>query len=304
MREAPEIAPEIRGLLEELVADPRSSIRLVPRRPLRTWFDSDETIRPREVSGTKLERHLIEAHREELAQLLFEASRIAYWKDPGPNVRPIGLDGRLFDPATAEESWRSRAQGEAGAVQGDGDVTLVRECLRSIPPHLGLRLSLASLALVPCDRTRVALAECVPWSQPRTAIGFFRRLAVRPRPSSLLPDIMRFLAARLCSVDRLDDARSLYREATTVDPGYQVDWLCSLNLSCFLNEESSAADDAREMDKLLCLDDPRLAEARGLLRSWVWDRPRGDAANAMRVALGVAAKGYESAAILCGAFEA
>src|SRR5262245_40199519 len=109
MNDAPEIAPEIRGLLEELVADPRSSMRLVPHRPLHYWFDSDETIRQREISGTKLERHLLEAHRHELAQLLFEASRIAYWKAPIRCLRQLGPDGRPVPNATAERLWRARA---------------------------------------------------------------------------------------------------------------------------------------------------------------------------------------------------
>jgi hypothetical protein len=60
MKSVPEIAPEIRSLLEEIVADPRSAIRLVPQRALRTWFDSSETVRASDIVRTNAERHLVE----------------------------------------------------------------------------------------------------------------------------------------------------------------------------------------------------------------------------------------------------
>ena len=97
MKDVPDIAPEIRGLLEEIVADPRSAMRLAPRRALRTWFDTDEMVRASDVVRTSAERHLVEVHREELAALLCEAACISYWKAPVLSNRPIGAEPHLQD---------------------------------------------------------------------------------------------------------------------------------------------------------------------------------------------------------------
>src|SRR5262245_49199710 len=110
MKDAPEIAPEIRGLLEEIVADPRSAIRLVPRRALRTWFDTGATVRTSDVVRTSAERHLVEMYREELAALLCEAAWISYWKAPVLSSRPTGVDGKLYNPTEREPDWRRRAR--------------------------------------------------------------------------------------------------------------------------------------------------------------------------------------------------
>jgi hypothetical protein len=133
MKESPEIAPEIRGLLEELVADPRSSMRLVPKRALGSWFDSGETARAREISGTKLERHLIDAHREELAQLLCDAAMISYWKAPIASPLPIGPDGKPHNPASREPHWSLKVRAAIG-LSRDADTDLLRGCLSGVRP--------------------------------------------------------------------------------------------------------------------------------------------------------------------------
>src|SRR5262245_51064962 len=297
MNEA-QISPEIRGLLEELVADPRSSIRLVPRWPLRHWFDSDERVRAREISGTKLERHLIDTHREELAPLLCEASRIAYLKAPVLTIRPESNDGKPFDAAVAEVEWRHRARKWTSSGITSNEVSPLDECLTSIRPQASSCLAKASLSLVPNDRTRFTLALSLPWNRSRTALGLLRRLAAGARPVALVPHILRHLGARLCSVDRLRHAREVYLESTEVDPDSPFGWICAFNLSCFLQEESSAIDLGAELDRVVRKDDPRLIEAMDLLRTWMKSRSPAEVICARETVLRVVSKGYDAVAPL------
>ncbi len=275
MTNAPEIAPEIRGLLEELVADPRSSIRLVPRRPLRYWFDSDETIRPREISGTKLERHILEVHREELADSLLAAARIAYWKAPQFAHWPRDAEGRVFNPDEAESRWRRRG-GEPRDAARSEDVELLRRCLEGgLHSYDAFSLAKASLGVVPRDEARLYLGITVPWDRPRTAMQMLTRLESRAC-MHIASDAARHVAARLCCVGRLRDAQAKYRLALQVDPGVWVGHLYVFNLSCCLGDRDQAGRQAREADGMKM--DGRneravLSEALAILRQWFSEKP-------------------------------
>jgi hypothetical protein len=211
MKDVPAIDPEIRGLLEEIVADPRSRMRLAPRRALREWFDTGETIRPREASVTKAERHLIEVHREALAELLREAAWIAYWKAPVFAHKPVASDGRLYDPADLEPRWRERARVyiKEPCLQ-DSLVSLLAECLEGLTPARAHSLAMTSLTLVGNDKTRFYLALSVPWDRPRAALSMLRRLSHHRLPRSFSEKVLSCIGARLCAIDALREARAEY----------------------------------------------------------------------------------------------
>jgi len=272
MSRQPEIAPEIRGLLEEIVADPRSSIRFVPRRALREWFDRGETIRARDVDGTKAARHLIAAHREALACMLLEGAKIAYWKAPVLSHRPVGADGRPFDEREAEREWRHLAVRRAtytGLVGAETE--LLRQALSGISAESGHALAKASLSLVPCDDARYFVARTVPWNRPRTALSLFERLATRAT-STLLPHILSSGAARLCCLGLIAGARKSYRAAATLDPASPLDRFCVFNLSCGLGEDKAALSAAEEIGPLVSESDPRVFEAMQLMTGWWRER--------------------------------
>lgn len=284
MRDAPEIAPEIRGLLEELVADPRSSIRLVPRRPLRYWFDSDETIRPREISGTKLERHLVEVHREELAQLLQAAAQISYWKAPVLTYRPIGADGQPYDPSDRESTWCAEARRFLGSGGAEGDSDSLLRAIGGIAPGDGAALAIASLSLVPSDRTRCYLALATPWEKPRTSIRLFRQVLARTRHPDMRSRILASLGWRLCSLERLGEAREAYRAASEHSIPSAV---CAFNLSCFLGDEAAAVEDMGRLPRTLSVDTPEIVETIRVLRAWLSSRTPNQLNGASKTALRV-----------------
>lgn len=265
MNPVPEIAPEVRGLLEELVADPRSSLRLVPRRALRRWFDGGEVLRPREAGSTALERHLVSAHREALARLLYEASRIAYWKAPEFSHRPRGKDGHELDMDLERGQWSNRARGR---LVGDAEsVAILRAALDGPAPEQGNALAIASLALVPRIETRLYLALHLP-RDSRDAIESLRAMSRHRMSRSMRSNVLSSLAARTASMGDFSLGRQLYRFAVEAGPHSPLDRLYSFNLCCFLGAEREALSDAEELSRLVVPSDPRLSEASGILVKW------------------------------------
>jgi hypothetical protein len=269
----PEIDPEVRGLLEEIVADPRSSIRLVPKKPLRSWFMSDERVRARDVSGTRAERHLIEAHREALAKLLLDAARIAYWKKPRFARTAYDDQWRPCDTPMAEDKWRTRAERWAETSANEAlDKGLLASCLAGVSESQASDLARASLSLVPSDDTRYSVAVNLPVSSVRAAIRLLEVLA-----SSVLSEFRRVrvlesLGARFASSGRERDAREAYRAARDEGLSSFLGPIYAFSLSCFLEEEESAHVDARELDLRVPKDAAVLHGAIPILADWWRDK--------------------------------
>jgi hypothetical protein len=282
MKPAFEIDPELRGLLEELVADPRSSLRLVPKKPLRYWIDSNEAVRPREISATKLERHLIEAHREELALLLQTASLISYWKAPVLALRPIDDQGEPYDPSTTENTWRSRARVSAPDAEGTAKEVLA-QCLEGIRPNQGVALAQASLALSPNNKTRWYLALAVPWSKPQVAIRILARLRSEYCSNVPLHKTLDSLAARSCVIGCLAEAREIYRESSYAS-NLAFGACYAFNLSCFMDDAAGAKSDVQLLQRTE-LTGAELNEIKRVLHDWAVEQNSADLDIARRVAL-------------------
>jgi hypothetical protein len=301
VKNVPDIAPEVRGLLEEIVADPRSRIRLAPRRALSTWFDAGETARASDITRTKAERHLVEVHREELAALLCEASWISYWKAPILAHRPVGPDGSLYNPTYCEPEWRLRAKREKYSASDASNI--LRQCLNGIEPHQGERLALASLSLIPRDLARYYFALCVPWDRPRTAIKLLSRLARRALPLSTRGEALLSLASRTCALGMLRAARELYQEFTASSPESPYGRMCSFNLSCFLGDVAEARSEALELSKIVSPHDAVLHEELQLFREWARTRSEEQLAEARRASRSLSGRLPEVATMICRAFE-
>ncbi|NOT30567.1 MAG: hypothetical protein HOP15_08995 [Planctomycetes bacterium] len=304
MKTLPEIDPEIRGLLEEIVADPRSSLRLVPRKPLKSWFESGETVRARDVSGTSAERHLIEAHREALAQLFWEAAKIAYWKAPVMSHRPMNTDGQLYNPADGESAWKARAEPMIRMARDDNAcLRLLHEGREGLDSRAASSLARASLSLAPRDRTRCFVVHVIPWDQSRTAVVFQRRLLLRARPSALRSEILLALGARLCSIGLFEQAREAYRSSSRLAPGSPHARFSAFNLSCLLGEDAAAFEEGTELARLVSPGDPRLSDVRDLLRDWSRTLASEHRKTLMGTIARVSNRLPEAALVLTGAYE-
>lgn len=304
MKNVPEIAPEIRGLLEEIVADPRSMIRLAPRRALRTWFDTGETVRASDIVRTSAERHLVEVHREALAALLCEASWISYWKAPVLAHRPLGPDGELYSPTDREPNWRLRSKKAIHSASGSlPGVDLLRQCLEGVKPDHGCALAAASLGLVPRDLARYYFALSVPWSKPSVAISLLNRFARIARPATTRLDALLSLASRTCSLGLLREGRELYREASALSPKAPYGPICSFNLSCFLGEGATAEKEALQLGSVVGPHDPALIEELELFKTWAKSRTEAEISKAKRVRESISSRIPEVAVMVCQTFE-
>jgi hypothetical protein len=242
------IDPELHGLLDEIVADPRSALRLTPRKALSNWIFSEEIVKPPH-SATRAEHHLIEAHREALAVILIQASRVAFWKAPGLGISVDSASGSRI-PRVTESELESRVAAESRQnPELDPNLTAL---LGTWPLRAGQALDMAraSLALVPSDEARYAVAVALPESEPDGAIRILKKLVERQekkRSSDLACRVLSTLGSRLALSKRFESARSVYsrcrdRAAIAVFAEYYI-----ANLSCYLGDSISANEAARRI---------------------------------------------------------
>lgn len=284
MKDAPEIAPEIRGLLEEIVADPRSAIRLAPRRALLPWLESGDTARVSEISSTNAERELLKVQREALAKLLYEAARIAYWKAPPlPSHRPVGRDGMPYDPIDGEPLVLRCSRRRLARSEGAPGVDLLRQCFEGIRPEQGPALVRASLSLVPRDEARVLLGLILGKERPRTAMVVLRRLSATTVEGSIKGHALRGLGACLYGVRLFSEARRSYERSAFHGLDSACSWLYVLNLSCLLVDERTARLAVDEIHRRMDEQAPRIEEGLSLIASAIKDLDPASIQNASAI---------------------
>jgi hypothetical protein len=267
----PEIDPEIRGLLEELVSDPRASIRLVPKRALRPWLESSDSASSRDVSENRLARHLIEAHREALAKVLLEASQIAYWKAPVLSHPPVGKNGEPYDVAVVEAEWKERGQRHTERMSSsDAGVELLRQCLEGIAPGQGYDLAWASQSLVPSDAARVSLAGHLVETQPRASLHRFQRIARSTSSRYWRGIAWSEAASRLCQFGAIDLAVQAYEHAAEDWPNA---WFYLFNLACYQGDAGRAQEAARGIERYSSAHECEIARAVEIIKKWLGSRP-------------------------------
>jgi len=263
VKPVPEIDPELHGLLDEIVRDPRSALRLTPRRALRHWFDTDERV-GKPIDATTAERHLLAVHREALAKLLLDAAWIAYWKAPVLSYLPAERhDGD-------EEARWNRAAARRVELGDPGVLLTVIE--PGLTPARAHTLACAALATVPSDDARYAVATLLPRSEQGESLRALRSLQARLKPGELAQRVRNTLGKRLCAAGTLEEACDEYAQAVDLGEGYMrtASLLSTLNLGCFLG-------DVQHVQRMLDRAGRELAEdavAMGpLLATWVSSRP-------------------------------
>lgn len=112
--------PEVRALLEEAVQDPNSYLGRVPTKRISTWLDSGETLSAQTPRLTTSEQYLLEVHREEVAELLYEE---AYRRLTEDSVRLLGRRA-----SRTKEELLGRA---AALPQAKGDLELAQRTVQN-----------------------------------------------------------------------------------------------------------------------------------------------------------------------------
>jgi hypothetical protein len=268
----PEIDPELHGLLDEIVKDPRSSLRLTPRRALRYWFDSDEHVR-RPIDATTAERHLLAVHREAVAKLLLDAAWICYWKGSVLSYTP-----RIQDPSTAERGWRLAATKRLNSAE-TSELRAVFEG-NLIPGHAA-QMAAASLAMSPSDDARYAVAT-TGQGDPAADIHLLRVIASRTKALELAHMTRNTLGKRLCAAGDLEGARTEYSLALSLEgcSGYRrtASLLSAVNLSCFMGDASGAMRLLEAWSP--CSSDPDARSIASVLMHWALTRALGERTKA------------------------
>jgi tetratricopeptide (TPR) repeat protein len=166
----PAFDPEVQALLQEIVADPESTLLRVPEAPLSKWFAKREPpVTAGEAYLTRTERYLLQEYREEAALLLALACQSALLAKPIEETRIHRhiTGGHTLEPTDPAE-LRARGSRLVERSGGAGFRDPLQMLLGEKAPS---DLAAASLRIVPRDETRIWLALALnDEGQPRSAL--------------------------------------------------------------------------------------------------------------------------------------
>jgi hypothetical protein len=303
----PEIDPELHGLLDEVVTDPRSALRRTPRRALLEWFGNPGSAVARPIDATTAERHLVAVYRESLAELLMTASWLAFHRQPTPRMSPCRSDGSAVDmevearrlqisAARAQHLGYERAQAPAARA-------LLDLCLGSFDPSQSASFAEMSLALVPNEFGQVRLALALPASEHVSAIRIFQQAAHDATASHVRKDAHNGLAQRMLACGWPHLARDEYRKAVAEAPHSPEARFSVFNLACWADDRIDAIEESKEIARTCSPEDPRLHDAVAVFRQWGRSCDPSLVVRIRRSALRLAHAISEQAALLIGAYD-
>jgi hypothetical protein len=240
-RETEPYDPELEGLLREIAADPRSSLLRDPRaRTPGALLERPTAVHPTATGLTTAERHLLEVHRDELADVLRRACLMRFFADPDRAIylnrsRSAGQELEIDTP----EQWRERARAAlADARRAPAPLEgldLLEACLRPAPhePVSITQLARASQRLQYTDVAEAYVGLDLVISNDRE---------VGERVLTGLVDSSCSVEVRACSLENIALAHGLggddfgavqfYKSSVQVDasrPAPQLAWLfCGL----------------------------------------------------------------------------
>jgi len=273
----PEIDPELHGLLDEVVHDPRSALRRTPRRALLEWFGNPTSAHARPVDATTAERHLVAVYRESLAELLLKASWLAFHEQPVPRMAPRRPDGTAVDVERESRAlWRAvdRIPGLGYERAGRPEAIAMLVSQRSArDPGQASALAELAVALVPSDFGQLRLAVALPDSESRTAILALQRVAHEARASYIRKDAHNAIAQRMVGQGWLHLARGEYSLAVMESPQSVDTRFWSFNLACWAGDMAMAREQGDAIQHLCAADDERIQQAVEVLKFWSRSSP-------------------------------
>jgi tetratricopeptide (TPR) repeat protein len=222
---------------------------------------------------SRAERHLVRAHREELALILYHGCQGALLEQPTFNTffcrkqSPHG-EVKFADPA----DWRSRAARElpwASRISAAAEAAIEEVLAESNEPERASRLAMASLNLLPRDETRIwlglSLFQGGAWSVARTA--FHEVLRGRP---SIANEALAHLNLGSCAfrVGDWSTAREHYALATRVDGVMVPALIFFMSSSILLGEVQDAFDASRRLEDVMPQHHPLLGECAQVIRTY------------------------------------
>ena len=288
---SPEIDPELRGLLDEVVRDPRSALRRTPRRALLEWFGNPTAAHARPIDATAAERHLVAVYRESLAEILRERALLAFLQDPEFCHPWRDPEGKLKDLDAHSRALVAKVPRAAGFARSSGWFAAYEEifvlCAGTVGRDQSPALARLSVQLYPSDFAKFTLALTLPRSDPMEAIGLQQRLAIEARDVHRRMDALNDLAGRMAELGWISLARDQYERALELVP-HAVEARCyALNLSCFLMDRDRVLFHSSALEDAAACDAGRVKESASIIRRWMRARDPREVARVSRFMRGL-----------------
>jgi hypothetical protein len=298
----PIISPELHGLLDEIVKDPRSALRLKPRRALLPWLDSGESVGANPLHASHAEKYLLAAHRDELAKLLAEGAWIRCQEELEFLQTPRRRDGVPVPTSECVAEWKSRRQAVLMGSFASAELSEARTLVLddSVSAHV---LATASLALAPSDRGRYSLALSLSAADTRSSIRIFQRIAARPVNAMVKSDASNILGAVLARMECVELARDAYLRSFEVRPEANLAIFSLFNLSCFAGDDAGALRYSRVLQQQSGIGDLFLLEAVRIIGRWARNVSRSSNQRAIKTIKRVHGRLSPPALALAGAVE-
>lgn len=262
------ISPELEFVLDEIARDPHAKLFVTTPRQLTLGLRGVvDWIRETQVDLTSAEQHLLATHREELGNLLIEATLAAFERNPRTACTVRRVFEEPLEPGTFERRLSQLLQVGAGGIQQ------TRELADGVDSGSPQKLALLSLRIRPTTRARLALAlaECLALREFANAKSVLQQL------SELRLD-RETSSAALCNLGLCFDMEGLPHRALTclqaaARQAPRVQCLVStLILSMFLGDEGLASDAAAALADLPA---ERAAETSRILEDALYRRRAG-----------------------------
>ena len=251
--------PEFETILREVAADPDSALLRVPRpQRIRSLFDRGGPIGPRAAVLTKVERHLVQTHRNELAWLLRQAALVKLLEGPrgrlyASRYGPGGKEYPLVKPA----ELRRRAGEERGnATQIEGGecaLDLVERCAADPfgDEPTAADLATAAFRLEPSDEARVLVAmDFTERNAPRTALRLVRDVLAFNPPTGVAESAWSIVGYCHSNTGGLEQSHQAYEMICKLDPERITAWMCRLFMCLRRGDREDALDASRTVNEL------------------------------------------------------
>lgn len=292
----PEIDPELHGLIDEVVTDPRSALRRTPRRALLQWLGNPDSATARPLDATTAERHLVAVYRESLAEIFRESALVAYYQAPFRSHPRRDVQGRPVPSGPLVDSLRRKiCKAEEFGLEnakGPTDIAkLLTQCRTDLPHGPANVWANLSVALAPTDFGRFVAALTLPITEHCQAIGILQRLAMEAREPHRRKDIHSQLAVRMAALGWNGLAREQYDQAALNVPESPAAYIIyGFNLSCFLQDDVTAVRHSRTLELLDGIEEERFVTSIAILTEWAQEQSSADVMRARRTARRISGK--------------
>lgn len=259
--------PEFEAILREAAAEPGSCLLKVPRpKLLKGLFDRSEPISDRASELSKVERHLLQVYRCEMAWLLRQACLIKLIDGPRSRLW-------VSRYKTADEEYErlkpEQLASRVHAARNDDHRTaefspvfgLLFRCTKDPTGDEPTVADLASLScrLEPTDYARILVAmDLSHRGSPRTAVHLLLNVLERPVSEAVTVSARDTLGVAYAALGDMKSTHRSYTLSCASEHKYINAWMCRLFFGIQLGLRHDVQESSRRLEELLPMTHPAL----------------------------------------------